>query len=354
MRFLISIPIVLSTLTVFPQYGHAQDAGQMAAQQAMQANQMAMQQAQQANQQASQAAMQASQQATQQASQQAASQSTTWTEGNSPVFKPSFSVKPGSYATAITLRMKDRSRGTTIYYTTDGWTPTTLSTRYTGPITLTTGTRLQAVAVTANNLRSLVATADYTIAGSTPTLTPAAISTNFPPNAPGSPLLMPGTALPLVFTAPVTSHGMQVGDKLPIALAQDLVVGGQVIAAKGTPVFATVSQVDNPGFAGAPGTLSFEVHSLTLKSGATLLLSGTETKEGASRLGKAMAAGIVPGGILLVHGQGAMIEAGAALVAKVESSPMTPTDAAASAVPASAGASAAASAMDASTVLSHP
>lgn len=307
MRLLIAVPFVFSALSL-----HAQDAGQMAAQQAtMQAQQMAIQQAQQANQQAMQQAQQASQQATQDAQQ--ASTNAAAAPGSIAAAKPRFSIAPGTYPSTITLRMKDPTRGSTIYYTTDGWTPTTLSQRYSGPITISATTNIQAIAVAPNYARSPIVEAEYDIAGTAP----AAISATFPANAPGSPLLMPGTELPLVFTAPVTSRGLQVGDKLPIALAQNLIVGGRVLARKSTPVLATVTQVDKGGRMGFPGTISFEVHSLVLNDGTTLALSGTETKEGESRVAKADAAFIVPLGGLLVRGGDALISSGTPLTARV-------------------------------------
>ncbi len=283
----------------------------MAVQQAQMASQQAMQAAQQANQQAMQAAQQANQQAVQNA-QQSAQNTATYCCG---VSRPQLSVKPGAYPAPVTLRMKDSTRGTIIYYTTDGWTPTPLSTRYTGPITLSSTTTIQAIAVSPQNWQSRVVTATYTIPGSAPAET---LVTDFPANAAGSPVLMPGTVLPLTFTSAVTSRGLQVGDRLPVGLAQDLKIGGVVVAAKGTPVLATVTQVDHSGIMGLPGTLSFAVHSLTLNDGTTIPLARTATKMGRSRLGAAQATGMVlPGGGLFVRGENVEIDAGASLTAIV-------------------------------------
>lgn len=274
---------------------NAQDASQMAMQAAQQANQQAMQDAQQANQQAMQNA-----------------QATTYC---CSVVRPRFSVKGGTYPSAVTLRMKDSTRGTYIYYTTDGWTPTTASRRYTGPITLSSSATIQAIAVASDNGRSRVALAVYTIPGTAS----KTVSTTFPANAPGYPLLLPGTPLPLVFTAAVASKGLQVGDPLPVALAQDLTIGTVVVASKLTPVSATVTQVDNGGIQGQPGSLTFAVHSMKLKDGTTILLSGTETKDGQSRVGEAVGASIIPLGGLFVHGKNAQIPSGASLIAHVRS-----------------------------------
>src|ERR1700726_4374526 len=148
--------LTLLTLILAASFVVAQDPGMQAAQQAsQQATQMATQAAQQANQTAMQAAQQAAQ--------------------NTPVCyrcfagKPKFSVKPGAYSKAVTLKLKDSTRGAVSYYTMDGWTPTAESTRYTGPITIDSTTTLQAIAISPYGGRSRVATAVYTLKGVPPT-----------------------------------------------------------------------------------------------------------------------------------------------------------------------------------------
>jgi hypothetical protein len=127
--------------------------------------------------------------------------------------------------------------------------------------------------------------------------------------------------LPLVFTAPVTSKGLQVGDALPIALAHDLIVGGVMLAAKSTPVVATVTQVDDRGRAGLPGVLTFAVHSVTLNNGSTLFLSGTRTKEGLPRAQAANCPYLLPVRGLFIRGEDADILPGTPLTAVVRSDP---------------------------------
>jgi hypothetical protein len=52
--------------------------------------------------------------------------------------------------------MEDPSRGASIFYTTDGWTPTAASKRYVGPITVRQSVTLQAIAIVAGGLRSYI------------------------------------------------------------------------------------------------------------------------------------------------------------------------------------------------------
>jgi hypothetical protein len=296
----------------------AQDAGQIAIQQAQMANQQAMQ----ANQQAADFAQRASQQAIQ--DNMTAAQNAETNSACCYVFAPKASVKAGKYSAPVTVKLKDRSRSIQIYYTLDGWSPTTASMLYEGPITISSTANLQAIAVDAHNNRSMPLSEIFTITGGKPGAGPGAGSedlvTDFAANEYGAPILMPGTALPLMFTKAVSSQGLEVGDLLPVALAKDVTVGGKVIAAKGTPVIAKVTQVDSTGRMGVPGTLSFAVRSITLLNGTIVPLVGQESKEGAARIKRAMLATVLVPGVpagLFVKGQDAMIQAGAKLSAMV-------------------------------------
>ena len=78
---------------------------------------------------------------------------------------PSFSPGPGSYSTAqsVTLSCSLPSSGANIYYTTDGSTPTTSSTLYTGPITVSATETINAIATASGYETSAVASGLYGI-----------------------------------------------------------------------------------------------------------------------------------------------------------------------------------------------
>jgi len=89
---------------------------------------------------------------------------------------PTFSPAAGTYTTAQSVTISDATTGTTIYYTTNGTTPTTSSSVYSGAITVSATETLKAIAVETGYSNSAVATAAYTIAPvlPTPTFTPVA------------------------------------------------------------------------------------------------------------------------------------------------------------------------------------
>jgi len=177
--------LTLLALTLAVSSVLAQDPGMQAAQAAQQAAQISQQASQQAIDQMNQASQQANQQAMQNAQQAAL---------NTPQCYRCVAAKPSSREAGRVFRghqAKDEGldRGAVIYYTTDGWTPTAASTRYTGPIAIDSTTSLQAIAISPYGGRSRVATAVYTLNGVAPTA-PVAQTANAlpissaPPSAP--------------------------------------------------------------------------------------------------------------------------------------------------------------------------
>jgi len=61
------------------------------------------------------------------------------------------------------VTISSATSGATIYYTTDGSTPTTSSSKYAGPVTISTTKTLKAIATAPNLTNSAVASGLYTI-----------------------------------------------------------------------------------------------------------------------------------------------------------------------------------------------
>jgi hypothetical protein len=290
----------------------AQDPGAMAAQQATDTAIQANQQAMEVNQQAQQAAMQANQDASQAAQ-------TNIPSGPYRAAAPKFSAPAGSYHAPVTVRMKTRSRSAIIFYTTDGWSPTTASTRYVGPIKIAKTTHLQAITVSPGTMRSEITSAMYTLpAGAKTDSRSGSTMTAFPnPNGDASHVsLLEGMPVRLVFAAPVSSKNAQVGDSIGLTLAHDLRVDGVLVAPKGTAATGTVLLVDKQSILGRPGVLQFRVDQLALP-GSSLPLRGFAEMDGVDRQRKAVGLSVIPAGGVFVRGGDAVIPAGMAVTAYV-------------------------------------
>ncbi|WP_422444910.1 glycoside hydrolase family 3 N-terminal domain-containing protein [Thermoanaerobacterium sp. DL9XJH110] len=92
------------------------------------------------------------------------------------VATPTASVASGTYDEAINVTLSCATPGATIYYTTDGTTPTTQSARYNRSIIIRYNTTLKAIAVKADMENSDVAVYNYIIRVATPTATPGSNS----------------------------------------------------------------------------------------------------------------------------------------------------------------------------------
>ena len=88
----------------------------------------------------------------------------SFSQGYAPrLAAPSFSVAGGSYASGQSVTISAPS-GATVYYTTNGQQPTSSSSKYTGPISVSSSEVVQAVAIGTGYTDSLVAVANYQIA----------------------------------------------------------------------------------------------------------------------------------------------------------------------------------------------
>ena len=87
---------------------------------------------------------------------------------------PAFSPAAGTYSSAQLVKITDATPGATIYYTTNGTTPTTTSTKYTEAIMVDTSETIKAIATASGYSMSAVASETYTLKVATPAFSPAA------------------------------------------------------------------------------------------------------------------------------------------------------------------------------------
>jgi hypothetical protein len=100
---------------------------------------------------------------------------------------PTFSVPAGTYTSAQTITIGDTTAGATIYYTTDGTTPTAKSTVYIGTISVSATETIAAIAAATGYGNSTVASAvfninlpppTFTVSGTAITVTPGTTTGN--------------------------------------------------------------------------------------------------------------------------------------------------------------------------------
>jgi lysophospholipase L1-like esterase len=100
------------------------------------------------------------------------------TSGPATVATPTFTPASGtSFSSTLSVSIADTTPDATLYYTTDGSTPTTSSHVYSAPFTISATTTVHAIATTSGETQSALATATYahqsTQATATPTFNPA-------------------------------------------------------------------------------------------------------------------------------------------------------------------------------------
>jgi hypothetical protein len=83
---------------------------------------------------------------------------------------PTITPNGGTFASTTSVTLATTTANAQIFYTLDGTTPTPASTQYSGPITLTTDTTLNAIASAAGYIQSGVSTAAFTFSDQTPLL----------------------------------------------------------------------------------------------------------------------------------------------------------------------------------------
>jgi type II secretory pathway pseudopilin PulG len=218
--------------------------------------------------------------------------------------QPKFSVKAGKVQPGTKVSITCSDRNAVIYYTTNGWSPSTLSRRYSSPITINATTQLQAFAAAPHMSNSRLYSANYTVKGPAIPVYPLTLAADG--------VLHAKTRLHLATNSTVNSKSATVGDKINILLDQDVKVGNAVVIPKGTPIDAAITIANPSGTVGRPGDIAFAVHSLSL-NGATISLRGGERLDGIDHTTRSVLmwvtlVGSVPA--VMMHGGDAEIKPG--------------------------------------------
>jgi hypothetical protein len=177
---------------------------------------------------------------------------------------PTFSPAAGTYSSAQTVTISDTTSGAAIYYTTNGTTPTTSSSVYSSPITVSATETLEAIATATGYSQSAVGSAAYTITSSGAQITGSGTANTVPVFASSSsitnsPIAVSGSNVGIGTTAPITPLDVNGG----IFISQPnqgfgAATLGNAPAAPGTNSWSIRANAHSNPYNGTPDSLGFE------------------------------------------------------------------------------------------------
>jgi sugar lactone lactonase YvrE len=171
-----------------------------------------------------------------------------------PAATPTFSVAAGTYTSAQSVTIADATAGAVIYYTTNGTTPSTASTKYAGAIAVSASETIEAIAVATGYTTSAIASAAYTIVPPAATPTFSVASGTYPTAQ--SVTIADATAGATIYyttngTAPTTASTKYAGS-IPVSATETLeaiaVATGYSTSAVATAKYTIVPVVATPVF----------------------------------------------------------------------------------------------------------
>jgi hypothetical protein len=202
---------------------------------------------------------------------------------NNTASTPTFSPGAGTYSGPQSVTISDATPGATFFYTINGTTPTTASTKYTGPVTVSASETLQAIAVANGLTNSAVGSAAYTITSSgppvtaTPTFTPAAGTYT----GTQSVTITDATSGATIYyttngTTPTTASAVYTG---PISVSASETLEAIAVASGDTPsaVVKAVYTINTAGSGGGGTTVVNDPSGFTSAAGFTFLGGSTVT-----------------------------------------------------------------------------
>jgi uncharacterized repeat protein (TIGR03803 family) len=176
---------------------------------------------------------------------------------------PTFNIASRSFSGTLWIGLHDVSQGSTIFYTTDGSTPTANSTRFTGSFRIATTTTVKAIAIVPGFTPSPIVTATYSVYAQSPGISPPPDSTYPAPQTVTLTDLTPGAVIyyttdgsvPTTASTPYTAPfqvGSTAGNSTVIVRA--FAVAPNYAPSEAIVSFYTISITEpTPAFSPAPG-----------------------------------------------------------------------------------------------------
>jgi hypothetical protein len=191
---------------------------------------------------------------------------------------PVLSLPAGSYSGIQNLTITDSRSGATIYYTTDGTTPTTSSTEYTGRISVSSTETIEAIAAATGYSTSAVITAAYTITISAPAfaLSASPVSVSVPQGGSGTSTILATDVGGFTGTVTLAASGLPSG--VSASFAPGSAAGTQVLtltASTSAPITSSAVTVTITGTSGSLSATTTVDLSITAEPGVAPGSGGT-------------------------------------------------------------------------------
>lgn len=120
-----------------------------------------------------------------------------------------------------------------------------------------------------------------------------------------------GTAFTVVTADQLSSKTAREGDPVNFFVADDVVINGRVVFAKGAPARGTITEVGQRGHLGKGGRLALRVDYTTAVDGQRVTLRSSKSKADGSMVGSTVALSVLVGPMYLFRrGNNALIKAG--------------------------------------------
>jgi len=161
-----------------------------------------------------------------------------------PPVTPTFPLAGGVFNNSQTVSIAESVSGATVYYTTNGATPTASSVKYTGPFTVGASTTVNAVAISPGYSPSGIGTATYTLMAATPVVNLASGTYT-------------GSQTVTVTTASTSAHIFYTTNGKTPTASSTLYTGPITVSASETLTFAAIAT----GYtASTPVTVAYTIH----------------------------------------------------------------------------------------------
>lgn len=130
-------------------------------------------------------------------------------------------------------------------------------------------------------------------------------------------VLAAGTPLNVVTAEDISSRDARPNDPVHFAVAEDLVINGQVVVRKGTPAIGSVINAEKGGYMGKSGKLAVQVESTKTVDGQPLKLRAAKGGEGDDKTMSTIGLSIISPAFLFRKGSEAKIAGGTAITVYV-------------------------------------